>query len=350
MLVNTPLSEFIESLGGLPFPVYATDTMGQILLWNVRMAEMSGVTDAKGRQPSEILCFSLEGRPVAGSNPFLATVVETGRDVCVTDSLCIERADNACAVDLYGVPLIDAADGRILGGLAIVQDASSRRLLSLSMESFQATAGHDLRNGLSVLEGYLPMLLGGDVASFSDGGRSILESMQKASHLLGSVVTLLIFNSRFSRGLVQDNKERLLLHEIFLEASRLMDPVARNKDVSIDLELDEEMLVVGSRTDLYGAFANLLYAAAKFARNRTSIRVTSRVEERQGIVEIVFVCRPIAEDEAKQLLNAATGPRDPRLKVGLCLYFARLVLGDVLALRRVDDQSCALVFSLPLAT
>ncbi|MHB2021084.1 MAG: ATP-binding protein, partial [Candidatus Xenobia bacterium] len=73
------------------------------------------------------------------------------------------------------------------------------------------------------------------------------------------------------------------------------------------------------------ALTNLLYAAVKFARNRSEVRIAA-TDESAVTATIRFSCRNIPPEELERLFSAVSEPQDPRLGTGLALYMGRRIL------------------------
>ena len=178
----------------------------------------------------------------------------------VDAALSVEGREDLIPVDVWAVPL-HFSNGEKAGAMGVVQETSREALYRKAIVGFQRTVGHDIRNAVSVLEGYLPLLLAssgkpeGGASHHRDAGPRL--ATHARHHHLDDEQRAAYRRARAVSG------ERFLLRELVLEAIRTLAPAAYNKDVRIESEVGEELLVRGSRDMPIAALTNLLYAAVK---------------------------------------------------------------------------------------
>lgn len=324
MVIGTSLDAFLTTLAEFPTPLWATEPGGQIVLWNASLTRLLGRKAPVGDMAGAHLRMRDRFTPRTDGNPLLAEVFESGREVSWADAgLALEGSDDLIPVDAWGVPLTNP-DGETVAALGVVQDTRREALHRKAVDGFQRTVGHDIRNAVSVLEGYLPLLMASE--GRSESSRPIIETLGRASQLLNGITTLMLSNARLTHGFSPLDPERLLLSELVLEAVRTIGPAAYNKDVRITTEVGNEVLVRGSKELLTVAMTNVVYAAVKFARNRTEVEVRAARHGNIVLCTLRFACKPIPHVEVERLFSSLSEPEDPRLGTGLALYMARRIL------------------------
>lgn len=349
MQVKTTPDELFDTFLHLPVPMYATDREGHVHLWNRALQDLTGVERPHGRKAGEVLNMAQDFTPLWGDNPVLDEVLQTGQRVeRVNCGLSIHTAAGERAIDFTGEPLVDV-DQSTWGAIAVLRDATRERTLEKALDGMERTAGHDLRNAVGVLEGYLPLLTSGEVARMDDGGLAIFQTLMRTSRLLQSIINLMLTTTRYCRTLIKEREESLLLSELFMTATRALEPTAANKDISFAPQVPGDLVVMGQEDLLQAAMSNLLYAATKLARNRTVVQLVGKREHGRGSVELIFAARAIDPDELTRMLSPMGEPQDPRLGVGMSLCLSRMILGahgSELVVTQPASDSTAFTFSL----
>jgi signal transduction histidine kinase/putative methionine-R-sulfoxide reductase with GAF domain len=158
-------------------------------------------------------------------------------------------------------------EGQTLGRLFLWQDVSEQRSLERLRDDLIHTMVHDLRNPLHMIAGSLDLL--GDILrtefNIGDNEEQLLDiSLQNTDRLLGLVNAILDINQLENR--------RLPLHYTLFEMSRtleyiikLMSPLAQEKEIEIEIELDKAHQVVWADRNLVErVLQNLVGNALKF--------------------------------------------------------------------------------------
>ncbi|MHB2021521.1 MAG: nitrogen regulation protein NR(II), partial [Candidatus Xenobia bacterium] len=222
MVIGGSLEAWLQAMMQFPTPLWATDRDGRLMLWNDALSRLLGRVGEPGEAPGprlrlrESLVLSERQNPLLeGELP--ASWVDAG--------LALEGADDLIPVDVWAMPLETEA-GKPVGALAVVQETSREALYHKAVVGFQRTVGHDIRNAVSVLEGYLPLLLSS--CGKPEQARPIIETLGRASQLLQGITTLMMNNARLTETLHPPQPERLLLRELVLEATRTLAPAAYN--------------------------------------------------------------------------------------------------------------------------
>lgn len=153
------------------------------------------------------------------------------------------------------------------------RDADRRRLM--------ADVSHDLRTPLTTIQGYLEMLLGGNVRE--ELREPYLRSILGQCKRLGRLTRDLAFLSRQADGQLDWKPRMVCVKSLFEEASRELMLLFEQIDVSIDSAVEEGAKRVWADEDrLMQVLTNLLANASKFAPNGSTVRL--RAEADEGVV------------------------------------------------------------------
>jgi hypothetical protein len=165
---------------------------------------------------------------------------------------------------------------QIAGQLAMSLEKSKlyQQLFELDQlkNRFLGMAAHDLRHPITVMQGYLDMLVGGVLGPLSEPQTRALKTLQGASKSMLSLVNDLLDVSAIESGNLDLNPEPVplgaFLEEVWEEATLL----AQGKRQEVRLELPPEPPVVEMDSQrIHQVLTNLLTNAMKFSQGGTTI-------------------------------------------------------------------------------
>ncbi|MCM8537582.1 MAG: HAMP domain-containing histidine kinase [Lentisphaeraceae bacterium] len=135
------------------------------------------------------------------------------------------------------------------------------------VENFNAHAAHELKTPLTIIKGELELLLD----QKSDDSEVTLEKiLTEVDYLLGVLNSLLMISS--SGNSFKESFEKLNLSESLRETCELINVLAVDKSINLDLEISD-VEFVGSEKLLRQAFFNLIENAIKFSPKKSTIIV-----------------------------------------------------------------------------
>ena len=179
------------------------------------------------------------------------------------------------------VPQRDA-DGRVLRFLGYNIDVTDlyetqARLVEADRrkDEFLATLAHELRNPLAPLYNMLEIV---KLAPSQGLTAELRDVMHRQVHHLGRLVDDLLDASRITRGVVELQRERVLLGEVLGAAIETSRPLMEARSHRLRIEAPEEPLWLhADSVRLTQVFANLLNNAAKYTdeNGRIGIRVST---------------------------------------------------------------------------
>ena len=168
--------------------------------------------------------------------------------------------------------------------LLVLRDASMLQELEDMRRDFIANLSHELRTPVTVLVGYLETLemrLANDPQALGIT-REMDQQCQRISALLRDLLTLAKLESMDGRNQQQSINLSPILERIVADAPKLAE--FNNHQISTDIEPD--LAVMSTETDLQSAFSNLVYNAVRHTGANTAIHVSARSRRDQVIVEV----------------------------------------------------------------
>ena len=168
------------------------------------------------------------------------------------------------------------------------------RLESLDRQKteFLATVSHELRTPLTSIQGYLELMLEGDVGPLGEDQRHVLGVMERNTvRLRGLIEDILVLNQVESGGLLTGRTELSvsdLLRATVEELRPLADKSAIRLEMDTDLQDHEWATVIGDRAQLQRALMNILSNAIKFTPGQGTVRLSCDIDRETE--EVIVTC------------------------------------------------------------
>ena len=142
-------------------------------------------------------------------------------------------------------------------------------------DQFLATLSHELRTPMSAVLGWLHLLRSGKLQP--DQRAKALETIERNARLQNQLINDLLDVSRIITGQLRIDRDRIYPSVILESAIQSVRPQASARQITIDVMLPEDLLLVwGDPTRLQQVVTNLLVNAIKFSRENGSIEVVLR--------------------------------------------------------------------------
>lgn len=167
------------------------------------------------------------------------------------------------------------------GVVTVIHDITLEKELDSMKEEFLHSITHDLRNPLTAIRGFIRLFQSGQTGTTSDIQKKMLDTMDKASLRLLTMVNDILDLARLDAGRLQLHIEECRVDEIGARVVDLFQPQTRNNNIRLATE------IVGGPVDPINAdpslvervFTNLIGNAAKFTPDGGTI--TARVEPKE---------------------------------------------------------------------
>ncbi len=186
-----------------------------------------------------------------------------------------------------------------------VANAELREVDRLKTE-FVASVSHELRTPLTSIRGYAELLL--DEAEGADSQTTKMLDIidRNARRLLNLVEDLLLLSKIDSRTLTHEAVE-VDLADLSEGALLVLKPSAETANVSLKLEMDGELPVLGDRGQLERVLLNLLSNAVKFSNEGGRVIVRGTVEgeasDQQVVIRVIDSGLGVSAEELPKLFN-----------------------------------------------
>ncbi|MHB8171836.1 MAG: two-component system histidine kinase PnpS [Thermincolia bacterium] len=262
-------------LASLVEGVVATDREGRIILVN-RAAE---------------LMFSMKEEVVKGKyileairnheiETYTQEVLRFGQNLTKEDRI-FPGSDMVFKINISPIRTID---GWVMGAVLVFRDVTELRALEQMRTEFVANVSHELRTPLTSIKGFVETLLDGAMDQ-PHVARRFLEIINEETDRFYRLITDLLSLARLETPSAQLPDEPVSLAKVLEKVMAVLEPLARDKDIRINLELEANLPGVRIGEDLLGqVLMNLLDNAIKFTP--VGGWITVRGKELPGLLEM----------------------------------------------------------------
>jgi PAS domain S-box-containing protein len=257
--------------------VVVTDTRGTILEWNDAAERIIGCgkADAVGHACNQIVGLHVGEHATDCSNgcPLLASAEAT--DAMLGQEAWRMQENDTRQPLLVTVETVKDRDGRVSEVVHSIRDITRLKQADEAKTMFLATASHELKTPLTVIQGFTETLAGNSHSS--DDERMALEAMQNRARQLNSIVDRILLSSRIEAGRAKVACEEIALQPILTERARaLQESTGREvlADIARDLpDADADSEAVTTIVD------HLLDNAVKYSPDGGPVLLTARSDE-----------------------------------------------------------------------
>lgn len=181
------------------------------------------------------------------------------------------------------VPILDAQDD--FGKLAKNLNAMLDRIESLmaGVRQVSDNIAHDLRTPLTRMHNHLTLLQRHDGSAEQQA--VVDELINEAENLLATFNALLRI-SQVESGNRRSGFSSLNLAQVFIDAVELYEPLATEKSITLDLQINEQIKLNGDRDLLFQMLANLIDNAIKYTPEQGKVSISLSQIKDQAIIQV----------------------------------------------------------------
>lgn len=193
-------------------------------------------------------------------------------------------------IQIDGVPMFED-DDTYRGMLFLIQDISNIRRLEKMRSEFVANVSHELKTPIAAVKGFAETLLGGGVQDEQTSRaflQIIYDESERLNRLIGDILELSKIESKRS----PLNFSPIHLQPFFDTIREMLNSSAAKKNITMDMNVPEEMFMEADEDRLRQIFVNLISNAVNYTQDGGKVRLT--VEEKvseNGEERILFHVR-----------------------------------------------------------
>ena len=183
-------------------------------------------------------------------------------------------------------PLLDADQSQI-GTLIMFNDVTQMRRLETMRQDFVANVSHEIKTPLTAIKGFVETLQQGKVDDPAESKR-FLGIVQKHVGRLSAIIDDLLSLSRIEQ---QDEADKLnmvptTLEDVCRAALQIVHAKAQEKNITVNLNCDPQLMVTCDPTLIEQAVVNLLDNAIKYSDEGKSVELVARPRSGGAAVEV----------------------------------------------------------------
>jgi signal transduction histidine kinase len=255
-------------------------------------------------------------------------------------------------LSIGGVTLLGAG----LGGLFLANRAlAPARLAWTNQQRFIADAAHELRTPLTLLRADAEVLMRTH-GRLDEEDTMLLEDIVAETNHMSNLASNLLTLARLDNSSTHREHEVVNLADIARAGTRRIQALADQVEITIQLEANDDVLVIGDPTLLEQAVLALLDNAIKYNRRGGQITVRTAIKQGQAQLEVHDTGIGIAAEHLSHLGERFYRVDKARSRqaggTGLGLSIARGIAsahGGTLTLTSVPNQGTAAILILPPA-
>ncbi|MFZ5642202.1 MAG: PAS domain-containing sensor histidine kinase [Bacillota bacterium] len=249
--------------------VYMTDRDRRIIFWNPACVKITGYSAAEvlGKRCSDNILshVDINGNPLCDSS--LCPLFQSMEKGLPGDSPLVVRArrkgGTRVTVEVSVAPLF-GDDGMVMGGVEIFRDITEKQRLAEMKARFLSGITHELKNPLTIMQGFIELVLSGDTGEINQLQKEFLESAREEGDRFKKVLDDLLDFTRFEATELSFSPRRVNLSEVLQRVAGSYNAGAARKGIKITADIPEGIFVYGDGNRLYQAFSNLLSNALKY--------------------------------------------------------------------------------------
>ncbi|MDA8233465.1 MAG: phosphate regulon sensor histidine kinase PhoR [Clostridia bacterium] len=242
-------------LASLVEGVVATDREGRIILFNRAAERMFAL-----KEEAVTGKYILEAIRNLEIETYTQEVLRFGQSLTNEDRI-FPGGDQVFKIHISPIRTID---GWVMGAVLVFRDVTELRTLEQMRTEFVANVSHELRTPLTSIKGFVETLLDGAMEQ-PHVARRFLEIINEETDRLYRLITDLLSLAHLESPRAELPGETISLNKVLDKAIAVLEPLARGKDIAINLKLETHPIRVRIGEDLLGqVLMNLLDNAIKY--------------------------------------------------------------------------------------
>jgi two-component system phosphate regulon sensor histidine kinase PhoR len=172
-------------------------------------------------------------------------------------------------------------DGRVL----LLEDVTTVRRLETVRRDFVANVSHELRTPVAVIRANAETLLAG-AKDDPVMGPKLIDGLHRNAERLARILADLLDLSRLDAGQYRMDLSTVDVKAITLQSLTAVEPQATAREVTIDVQIPESLVVKADPKALDQIFVNLIDNAVKYTKAKGHVWVVARAEDTHVRIEV----------------------------------------------------------------
>ena len=227
-------------------------------------------------------------------------------DVYLTEKSCETQLNLyvngfSSSINVYGAPVIGNY-GNWLGIVVVIHDITELVRLEKVRKDFVANVSHELRTPVTSIKGFAETLLDGAMND-QTVMKEFLEIIQKESNRLKLLIDELLVLSDVEREGFTLQFSEVGLKKMIYEAIQVVSGRIEEKDMIVNFDMPNEIVVDGDESRLIQVMVNLLSNSISYSMNDTTITIDVKEVEEDVVIVVKDEGIGIKESELERLFE-----------------------------------------------
>lgn len=290
--------------------VMGVDADGRCTFLNEAGARMLGraAREMKGRRVHEtVLHTAADGTPARRESTPLAQALESGETVVAPDTVAWRYDGSSVPVQMTATPITES--GVVRGAVLTLTDMTDVRKAEAALRSavevrdeVMAVVSHDLRNPVGTISAASELLL--DIPVPEERKREHLRAIHRSAERMGVLIRDLLDVARIDAGRFFVNPEEVDVAEMLEEVSVIMGRLARERHVSVRVEVEEGLAKVRADRDrIVQVLENLVSNAVRFSPEWGTVRLAANARPGEVVLSVTDEGPGIPEEDRGRLFE-----------------------------------------------
>lgn len=261
--------------------------------FNERCEQLSGFSKAEaiGQRYEYIFkCHNKHGPLTLELSP-INKVILTKEAVPYDEHLQSTKDGREYWVGASYTPVLDK-EGNVEECVVVIRDISRLKEIDQAKSEFVSIASHELRTPLTIINGYLDLLLTGQLGELGDPTKkefhkNLINKIYKESKRLKSLVEELLNVSLIEEGKMRLRFQKVKVNQLVEEVVTEMNYLANAKNINLRSELRDDSLVMADPQKIKQVLTNLIDNSLKFTGNGGTIEIKGHKEDNHYFVEVI---------------------------------------------------------------
>lgn len=154
-----------------------------------------------------------------------------------------------------------------------------------NQKTFLATVSHELRTPISYVKGYSEAIESRLIEE--EKREEAIQLIVREANRMERLTNELLQLARVSSDLKEVDLYPIVLSETVRDAMKLLENQAMEKDIELQVTLDENIIVQGNEEKLKRIFINLIENAIRYSDEKSMIQITTKVEKQHAMIEVL---------------------------------------------------------------
>jgi two-component system sensor histidine kinase/response regulator len=237
----------------------------------------------------------------------------------------------------------------------IQKQAEELQETNATKDKMFSVISHDLRAPLGGMKSMMDIIFE-DRANNREISDKSLRSLKTAADQTYNLLENLLYWSRTQRERLDFNPEMINLYDLVVENIELMNTLAKNKKITVENKLPEDLTAFADNNMIKTIIRNLINNAIKFTKENGKVELTSETHKDMVHIHIKDTGIGIDEENLKKIHDqkqyfttyGTKREKGSGLGLNLCFDFAKRNNGD-LKINSTLEEGSTFTLSLPIS-